>query len=81
MRVVRLLSPGVSFLSLRLGKRLTVHLTAIANPHNEDTQSAILNAADDSVIAYAVFPELAQLGTLEGFPNAAWVVKRSNALM
>ena len=66
---------------MRLGNRLAVNLAAIANLNNEDSQSAILYAADDSVIAYAVFPQLAQLGTLECFANAAGVVKHSNTLM
>ena len=47
-----------------------VHLVTAFDPHHEHTQSGVLDAGDDAVIAYPVLPELAQLGTLEGLPDA-----------
>ena len=59
----------------------TVHLVTASDPHHEHTQSGVLDAGDDAVIAYPVLPELAQLGTLEGLPDATRIVQRGNAAM
>ena len=63
------------------GNRLAAHLAAVADLHNEDAQSAILDAADNSVITHAVFPKLTKARTLEGFTDAARVVQRGHSLM
>jgi hypothetical protein len=38
----------------------SVHLTPVADPHNQNAQFAILNLGNDPIIAEAVFPELPQ---------------------
>ena len=59
----------------------TVHLVTASDPHHEHTQSGALDAGDDAVIAYPVLPEPAQIGTLEGLPDATRIVQRGNAAM
>jgi hypothetical protein len=58
----------------------SVHLASIANFHNKDAQSAVLVAADNSIVANTVLPELAQLGAFEGFSNAPRVVQYGHTL-
>lgn len=57
---------------------LWVHLAAVADLHDKNAQSAVLDVADDSVITGPVLPELAQLGAFKGFPDAARIVKMFN---
>jgi hypothetical protein len=54
---------------------LAVHLSTVANRHHDDTQIAVLDVGDNSVILHAVLPEIARLGTFEDFANAARVVQ------
>ncbi|HMQ97293.1 MAG TPA: hypothetical protein PKC42_04310 [Candidatus Nanoperiomorbaceae bacterium] len=58
-----------------------IHLFAITNTHNENEQSAVLNAGDNPVIAYTILPEVSQLGTFKGFANTARVFELSNPFM
>ena len=58
----------------------SIHLTAVSNSYNKDAQSAVLEGADDSIITYAVLPELAQLGAFKGFADAAWIVEYGHTL-
>lgn len=37
-----------------------INLAAVANGHNEDAHSTIVDTADDAVVADAVFPKLTQ---------------------
>lgn len=52
-----------------------VYLPAVTNSDNQYNQFFIFYANDDPVIANAVSPELAKLGSLEGFPETSWIVK------
>jgi len=42
---------------------------------DQDAKSLIFDAGDDSDIAYAIFPELAQTRAAQGLANAARVVQ------
>jgi len=67
--------------SLRLENGLTVHLSAVANPHHKDCQSAIFNTRNNPVVAYAILPEFAQARSLQGFTNAAGVIQRCDSFI
>ncbi len=58
-----------------------VHLLAVADAHNEDAQSAVLDAGDNAIVANPVLPEDSQLRAFEGFANAARVVKPGDTVM
>jgi hypothetical protein len=58
-----------------------VYLSAIAYAHDKYAQSLILNSTDDAVVAYAIFPELAQAGAFQGFPDVARIVQMTNTLI
>jgi hypothetical protein len=60
---------------------LAVNLLTIADAHNKDAQSTVLDAGDDSPIPNAVFPESSKFGAFEGFANAARVVELSDTAM
>ncbi len=64
-----------------LSPHSTIYFTPVANLHNEDEKGIVLDATDNAIIAYAVFPELASLGTFEGFANAARVFQHGNTVM
>lgn len=59
---------------------LSVYLAAVADLHNEDAQRAVLDAADNAVISYAVLPEVTQLGAFKGFAYAARIVQHGHSL-
>lgn len=63
-----------------LFRSLAVILFAIANFRNKDLQSAVLDVANDSVIANAVFPKISQLRTVEGFADNARAIQYGKAL-
>ena len=67
----------LALIAMSLCDLSTIYLVAATNPHHEHTQSVVLNASDDAGIAYPVLPELTQLGTFEGLPNAAWIFQPS----
>ena len=52
-----------------------VHVPAVADADDENVHSAVLDAGDDSAVAYTVLPEGAKLATFEGFANAARLVE------
>ena len=59
---------------------LSVGVSAVANLDDENDQGAVMDVTDDSVIADAISPELAELWSVEGFAQGARIVKRSDAL-
>ena len=44
---------------------LAVYLSTVANSHNQDPYSTVLNICNNPVITNTVFPKLIQLGTLQ----------------
>jgi hypothetical protein len=52
-----------------------VDFSPIPNPNNVDRQRSVFDAAEDSVIAHAVLPELAQPGTLERLAKGLGVIE------
>lgn len=48
-----------------IARNLPVNLAAIADPHDKDFQNLVLNARNNAVIPYAVFPKLTPAATPE----------------
>jgi len=59
---------------------MPVHFSTVADLHNKDSQNPVFDAADDAVVANAVFPKLTQAGTSEGLPDTAGVVEHSDTV-
>src|ERR1035437_7364554 len=59
---------------------LAINFAPVADAHNQYANQFVFDFGDDSVVADPVLPELAELLALEGFANAARVLKQSDAL-
>jgi hypothetical protein len=55
--------------------QLTVNFAPVADTHHEDADQLVFNTGNDAVITNPVFPEIAELSSLEGLTNAARVLK------
>ncbi len=51
----------------------------MADAKNQHDQAVIFNFANEPVIAYAVFPELAEARALKRPSDAAWIIESSEA--
>ena len=51
------------------------------DPHDEDAQLAILDMADDSVVADPIFPEFAELRSPQRLAEGAWIVGLGDPLV
>ncbi|HQU07413.1 MAG TPA: hypothetical protein PL140_09295 [Ferrovaceae bacterium] len=60
---------------------LSVNVTAVANPDNQDSQCPVLYVGNHAIVTYAVLSEFTKTRTLEAFPNASRVIQGGNALM
>ena len=49
----------------------SVNFFAVAHPQNQDHQSLVLDAGNDSDVTQSVFQEVAQFRTFEGLTHAA----------
>jgi hypothetical protein len=47
----------------------------VADAEDQDEQAIIFDLADETVIANAVFPELAEIGAVQGLADAAGIVQ------
>jgi hypothetical protein len=68
----------------RIGGRqrgLTVHLAPVSDFHHQHPNRLVFDSGDQPVVANTVLPELAQIGALERFVDAAWVIQRGHAPM
>jgi len=59
---------------------MPVHFSTVADLHNKDSQNQVFDAADDAVVANAVFPKLTQAGASESLPDTAGVVEHSDTV-
>jgi hypothetical protein len=53
-----------------------IDIASVAYPDNGYEQYTIVEVGDDSPVANAVFPKIAEFLAAKRFPDAAWVVKR-----
>jgi hypothetical protein len=51
----------------------SVNFFAVTNPQNQDHQSIIFYAGNDSDVTQSVFPEVAEFRAFEGLTNAAGI--------
>ncbi len=64
-------------ITLKVYGILSVNFSPVTNFYNENSQNTVFNTADDSVIAYPVFPEFTQFGTFKCLTDTARIVKQS----
>src|SRR5882762_1738066 len=61
--------------------RSAVDFSAVADTENENQQPIVFDLADEPVVADAVFPELAEFGTLQSLTDTARVVQSGDAFV
>lgn len=57
-----------------------VNVPPITDLHDDDGKFSVFHAGNDSVIAYAVFPEFTQLRSFEGFSDRHWIFEAGHPL-
>jgi hypothetical protein len=53
-------------------KSAPIYFLAVTNPQDQDHQSIIFYAGNDSDVTQSVFPEVTKLRTFQGLTNTPW---------
>ena len=53
----------------------------MSDAEDEHDQTVVFDRADEPVVTHTVFPELSELGAMQCFSDAAWIVQLSHSLM
>ena len=66
---------------LRGSNRLAGHRATVADAYDQDSEHSVFYRRDDPIVAHPVLPEFAETSAFKGFPYAARIFQRGDALI
>lgn len=64
-----------------IDRSIAIDLTAMCDPDGDHNHPAILDSADNAIVADAIFPELAKFVACESFANCPGIVPLSDSVI